>query len=157
MARYEAAVRTTLVTATAGAALVGLRAITRPCWLRELHMFYVTASAASASGLGLNRSTAVGTGTLTGLLGLPVVPTDLAGTAEVVTNWGTAAPTTTAANTLRRWLSGTTTAIGTGLVWVFEPPGIYIVGNAAATSELVLTNLFSTAPGTLDCTFVWDE
>jgi hypothetical protein len=74
-----------------------------------------------------------------------------------MTNWGTAAPTTTTANTLRRWLSGSTTAIGTGLIWAFEAPGIYVPGSASATSELVLMNLFSTAPGTFDATFIWDE
>lgn len=157
MPRYEAAVRTTLVTATAGAALCALRAITRPVWVRELHLWQVTASAASASGVAITRSTALGTGTLTGLLGQQTQPADPSGTAEVVTNWGTAAPTTSTTALLRRWLAGSTTTIGTGLVWVFEAPGIYVSGSAGATSELVVANLFSTAPGTFDITFVWDE
>lgn len=155
MPRYEAAVRTTLVTASAGAVLFGLRAITRPLWLRELHLWYVTAPTTSG-GLGLNRSTAVGTGALTGLVGLPDNPNDATGTGEAMTAWGTAAPTITAASTLRRWFAGAA-AIGTGLIWVWEPPGLYVPGSAGATSELAVQNLQGTAPGTLDATFVWDE
>lgn len=157
MARYESAVRSTLVGATAGSVLVGLRAITRPLYLRELHLWYVTAPTTSG-GLGLNRSTAVGTGALTGVLGQAAdgAAQAAAGTGEAITAWGTAAPTITAANTLRRWFAGAA-AIGTGIVWVWEPPGLYIQGNAQTTSELVLQNLQATAPGTLDVTFVWDE
>lgn len=157
MARYEAAVRTTLVGATAGSVLFGLRAITRPLYLRELHMWYVTAPTTSG-GLGLNRSTTAGTGALTGLIGQATdgAANAAAGTGEAVTAWATAAPVITAANTLRRWFAGAA-AIGTGIVWVWEPPGIYVPGSAGATSELAVQNLQGTAPGTLDVTWVFDE
>lgn len=153
----EVAARTTLVTASAGAPLFALRAISRPCWVRELHMFYATAPTTSG-GLGLNRSTALGTGALTGVIAFPVdgAVGAAAGTVELVTAWATLAPTITAANTLRRWFAGAA-AIGTGTIWVWEPPGLYIPGNATATSELVVQNLQATAPGTLDVTAIIDE
>lgn len=156
MPRYEAAVRSTIVTASAGAVLFGIRAVTRPLYMRELHMWYATAPTTSG-GLGLNRSTALGTGgTPTSLAGQPLNPNDTAGTGLVATAWVTLAPTITAASTLRRWFSGAA-AIGQGIVWVWEPPGLYVPGSAGATSELVVQNLQGTAPGTLDVTFVWDE
>jgi hypothetical protein len=158
MARYEAAVRTTITTATAATPLAALRAITRPAWLRELHIQYVTAGPASASGLALIPSTAIGTGALTGLIGLAVNPSDLAGTAEAITNWGTAIPTNAGlAASRRRWLSGSTTPIGTALVWIFEAPGFYVPGSASATSEILLCNMAATAPGTMDLTWVYEE
>lgn len=153
MARYEAATRTTITTASVPIAAV--RAITRAVYLRELHMFYVTAPTTSG-GLGLARSTAIGTGALTGLLGISVIQPDVAGTGEIVTAWATAAPTFTANAFLRRWFGGAA-AIGTGVVWVWEPPGLYIPPNAGAASELVLVNLQATAAGTLDLTAIWDE
>lgn len=155
MARYEVTARSTLVTASAGAPLFALRAITRPVLVRELHLWYATAPTTSG-GLALNRSTALGTGGLTGVFGQPVNPSDLAGTAELVTAWATLAPTITAAASFRRWFAGAA-AIGTGVIWAWEPPGLYIAGSASATSELVIQNLQATAPGTLDVTFIYDE
>lgn len=155
MARYEAAVRTTLVTASANAPLFALRGISNAVFLRELHLWYVTAPTTSGA-IALTRSTALGTGTLTGLLGQPTDPNYPAGTGEVITNWGTAVPTLTTTAIIRRWIAGAA-AIGTGIIWVWEPPGLYVPGSAGATSELIVTNLTANAPGTFDATFVWDE
>jgi hypothetical protein len=153
MSRYEVGVRTTITTASVP--IASLRAISDAVWLREVHLWYVTAPTTSG-GLGLTRSTALGTGALTGVLGFPTNPSDAAGTAEAVTAWATAAPTFTAGAFFRRWFSGAA-AIGTGYMWTFEPPGLYIPGGAAANSEIVLVNLQATAAGTLDLTWVLDE
>lgn len=153
MSRYEVGVRTTITTASVP--IAALRAITDPVWLRELHLWYVTAPTTSG-GLGLARSTALGTGALTGVVGFPANPSDPTGTAEAITAWATLAPTFTAGAFFRRWFSGAA-AIGTGMIWTFEPPGLYIAGSASATSELVLVNLQATAAGTLDLTWIYEE
>lgn len=155
MANYESAVRTTLVTASANAPLAAFRAGADAAYLREMHLWYVTAPTTSGA-LALTRSTAIGTGTLTSLVGQPMDPSYPAGVGQVVTNWGTAVPTLTTTALIRRWIAGAA-AIGTGIIWVWEPPGMYVPANAAVNSELVLINLTANAPGTLDMTCVWNE
>lgn len=156
MAIYEVSARTTLTTATSAAALCALRAVTRMCWVKEIHIFGITAPTTSG-GLGLCRSTALGTGTLTSVT---PVARDLNGqtaTAVLVTNWATAAPTNGGIGTVfRRWTQSA--AIGNGVIWTFDgDDGIEIVGGAAATSELCVVNTLATAPGTFDITVVYIE
>lgn len=154
---YEASATTTLTTATANAPLCALRAVTQPLFVREIHVYYATAPTTSGR-LGLTRSTAVGTGTLTSVTGQ--IRENLTGSAAstgiLVTNWATAAPTVSATAYFRRFSAGA--AVGNGVIWTFDPePGLFIQGSAGATSELVITNLVAVAPGTADVIFVWRE
>jgi hypothetical protein len=158
--RYEASALTTLVTASANSPLWALKGVTRPLWVREIHAWAVTAPTTSLH-LGLVRSTALGTGTLTSVTGQPIqaLQDSTSGapvaTGIIVTNWATAAPTLTSPVYFRRFAGAA--VIGTGFIWTFEPPGLYVPGNAQATSELVIANIVGTAPGTFAATFVWAE
>jgi hypothetical protein len=154
---YEASATTTLTTATANVALCALRAVTQPLFVREIHIYYATAPTTSGR-LGLTRSTALGTGTLTSVNG--VIRENLTGSAAstglLVTNWATAAPTVSATAYFRRFAAGP--AIGNGIIWTFDPePGLFLQGSAGATSELVIANLVAVAPGTAEVVFVWRE
>lgn len=154
---YEAATTTTLVTATANAPLVAIRAVSQPLFLQEIHIFYRTAPTTSGA-LGLVRSTALGTGALTSVTGQPRVPVTgiPAATGLIVTNWATLAPTLTSTTYLRRWSASPT--IGNGVIWTFDPgEALIIAGSAGATSELIIANLVATAPGTMDITVIWRE
>lgn len=155
MAIYEVSGRTTLVTATAAAALCAIRAVTRKLYLREIHLFYVTAPTTSG-GLGLCRSTAVGTGTLTSVTPVARELSQDAPTALLITNWATAAPTNGGIGAVfRRVHQGA--AIGNGIIWTFDGDELEVVGGAAATSELCIVNTIATAPGTFDVTVIYDE
>lgn len=156
MARYSAATRSTLVGATAGSVLFGFRAGTRLCYVYELGLFNITAPTTSG-GLGLVRSTAIGTGTLTGVLGIPEDPNAVAGLGQAITNWGTALPTTGGVGTtMRRFTSPAT--FGNGVIWTWsEADPLEVSANAAVNSELVLINLQATAPGTYDFYVAWEE
>lgn len=157
MGVYEVSGRSTLVTATAAAALVALRAVSAPLRIREIHIFYVTAPTTSG-GLGLCRSTAIGTGTLTSVT--PLARSALAGTpaatAVLNTAWATAAPTNAGIGAVFRRFHGAAT-IGNGVIWTFDQEPLGVTGSAAATSELCIVNTIATAPGTFDCTFVYEE
>ena len=156
MAIYEVSARTTLVTATAAAALCALKGVTRPCFIKEIHIFGITAPTTSGA-LGLCRSTAVGTGTLTSVVPVSRDPNATAPTAVLITNWATAAPTNGGVGAVfRRWTQSA--AIGNGVIWTFDgDDGIEVVGGAAATSELCVVNMVATAPGTFDITVVYVE
>ena len=157
MGLYEVSARTTLVTATIGAPLCALRAVTAPLRVREIHIFYVTAPTTSGS-LALVRSTALGTGTLTSvtpqarsaLVGTP------AATALLVTAWATLAPTNGGAAAMFRRFVGAAT-IGNGVIWTFDQESLGVAGSAGAASELIIANGIATAPGTFDVTFVYEE
>lgn len=152
---FEASARSTLVTATAGAVLFGFKAGSLRARIREIHLFNITAPTTSGA-LGLNRSTALGTGALTGLVGIPHDPSDSATTAQVITAWATAVPTVVAASTLRRFDSPA--SFGNGVIWTFDTMDPLVVPAApAVNAELVFTNLQASAPGTYDFTFVWEE
>jgi hypothetical protein len=154
--QYEAAVTTTLVGASAGSVLAAFRAGTRPCYIYEIHLFGVTAPTTSGS-VGLTRSTAIGTGTLTQQLGQTRDKLAIAALGGIVTNWGTAAPTVAASpyNTLRRWAQPA--SIGNGIIWVFDRVPLEISANNAVDSELCLINLVATAPGTYNMSCIWEE
>jgi hypothetical protein len=155
---YEVSGTTTLTTATANAPLAALRAVTGALFVREVHVFYRTAPAAPVGALGLTRSTAVGTGTLTSTTGQArnMLTGVQAATGILITNWATAAPTVNSANYFRRFSASP--AIGNGIIWTFDPyPGMTVPGSAGATSELVLCNLMAAAPGTLDVTVIFEE
>lgn len=152
---YEAAAVTTLVTATANAPLCALRGVTRPLFVREIHLFYATAPTTSGR-LGITRSTAIGTGALTSVTGVPRTTLAATGTGVLVTAWATLAPTVSSTAYFRRFAA--VAAIGNGVIWTFDGDnGLIVPGSAGATSELVVTNLVAVAPGTIETTFVWEE
>lgn len=154
---YEVSGRTTIVTATIGAALCALRAVTRPCKIWEIHLFYVTAPTTSGE-VGLCRSTALGTGALTSVT--PVARSTATGiaaaTALLNTAWATAGPTNGGAPAIFRRFSAAAT-IGNGVIWTFDREPLEVAGSAGVASELCLVNSIATAPGTLDVTFVYEE
>lgn len=154
---YEVRARTTLVTATVAAPLCALRAVTNACSVWEIHIFYTTAPTTSG-GLGLCRSTALGTGTLTTVA--PQARSALTGvdpsTSEIVTNWATLAPTNGGIGSVFRSFDAAP-AIGGGVIWTFDREPLQIIGGAAATSELCIVNTLATAPGTFSVVFVIDE
>ncbi len=156
MPLYEASSRSTLVTATAGAVLFGFRASTsRMARIREIQLFNITAPATSGA-LGLVRSTALGTGALTAVAGMPLNPDDPAAGGQVITNWATAVPTTGGAGaTLRRIAVPAT--IGNGVMWVWDREPLIVPPGSAVNGELAFINLQATAPGTWDVTVVWEE
>jgi len=155
MAVYTAGSRSTIVTASANAVLAGFRASTTDrCWIREIGLFYVTAPTTSGS-LGIQRSTALGTGAITAVIGQAHDPNEPATTGQVETAWATAAPTT-ANNYMKRWSSAPT--IGNGMVWRFdEGDGLLVPLGSAVNGELCICNLLATAPGTFEFYITWTE
>lgn len=155
MAIYSARSRSTLVTASANAVLWAFKgSTTRICKVREIGMFYVTAPTTSGA-LGLQRSLALGTGTITAVVGQAHDSAQPATTAQVETDWATAKPTT---NNLyfKGWTSAPT--IGNGMVWRFdEDTGLEMPLASAANGELCICNLLGTAPGTMEFWITWDE
>lgn len=157
MPLYEGSALTTIVTASVDAVIAAFHAGTRPSYVREIHLFALTAPTTSAALL-LKRSTAIGTGALTGNAPLPRDPNGLAATATIVTAWGTAAPSVTAnpAGALRRFAGAA--AVGTGIIWTFyEGNGLMVPATSAVNSELCICNGVATAPGTWEITVVYEE
>lgn len=155
MSIYEVSARTTLVTASVAAPLAALRAVTGFCRIWEIHAFYVTAPTTSG-GLGLCRSTALGTGALTSVTPVARSTRASAPTAILNTAWATAAPTTGGIGTVFRRVAQAAT-IGNGIIWTFDREPLELIGSAAATSELIICNDNATAPGTFDLTVVYEE
>lgn len=155
MAIYTASGRSTLVTASANAVLAGFRASTaRRAYIREIGLFYITAPTTSGA-LGLQRSTALGTGSITAVVGQAHDPGEPAAIGQIETDWATAKPTT-ANNYMKRWTSAAT--IGNGMVWRFdEDTGLVVPLGNTATGEIVICNLQGTAPGTFDFYVTWEE
>lgn len=156
MAVHEVSGRTTLVTATAGAPLCAFRAPTNQrARVREFHIFGVTGPTTSGA-VGLCRSTALGTGTLTSTAPVPRDPADAASNAQLVTNWGTAGPAIGGVGTVfRRFASPA--SVGNGVMWAFDGDGLIVPLGSAANGELVLVNLQATAPGTYEVTVVFED
>ena len=154
MAIYSARSRSTIVTASANAPLFSFRQIDNaPAWIREIRLFSKTAPVTSGS-IGLARSTALGTGTLTTALGVPRDPNGIATSSGIVTNWATAVPSI--GTVFDDFTSSA--SLGNAMLWTFDPlKPLILVGNAAATSELVFVNLDGTAPGTYDIVVVWEN
>lgn len=153
---YEVRGRTTLTTATVAAALCALRgSTTEPTYVLEIHIFGITAPTTSG-GLGLCRSTALGTGTLTSVTPVPRRPAYGSPGAVLVTNWATAAPTNGGIGTVfRSWTQSV--AIGNGVIWTFDQESMELPLGNTATGELCIVNTLATAPGTFDVTFVLAE
>lgn len=154
MAVFEVSCETTLTTATVAAALCALRGDTgQRIRIREIHISQKTAGT-SPNGVGLCRSTVLGTGALTSVTPVVRDPGDTVTSALAVTAWATLAPTNGGIGTVfRRFLSGT--AVGNGTVWAFDKldPLIMAEGDTA-TGELCLVNLYATTPPIWDVTWV---
>lgn len=152
---YSAGGVSTLTTATANAPLVGFRGSTTVrCAVREIGVFMLT-GATTSGNLGLQRSTALGTGSLTSVTGQAHDPGDPATSGVLVTNWATLKPTTADVYFKRFALA---TSIGSGFIWRFdEGPGLVVPLGSAATGELVICNLTATAPGTFQVWITWEE
>ena len=120
---------------------------TRPTFVKEIEIFGITAPTTSGA-LGLCRSTALGTGSLTSMTPLPHDPTGATCGAVIVTAWATLAPTVGAITTVMRgWAQPV--SIGNGVIWRFDDDdGLEIPLGNTATGELVIVNLMATAPGT---------
>lgn len=155
MARFDVSARTTLVTATAYAALAALRgSTTKPTLVWEIHCFGITAPA-SPGGIGLCISTALGTGGLTSVTPVGRRQPNTPG-AVLVTNWATLAPTNGGAGTIfKRWIQSA--AVGNGIIWTFDGEPFEMGLGGAAAGELCIVNLFATAPGTFEISMVVEE
>lgn len=158
MATYEASVLTTITTATANIPFAAFRSsTTQRSEIKEIGIFQRTGGT-SPNSIGITRSTAVGTGTLTGVTGTPRDPGAVATTGQLITAWGTAAPTVSVAagaNILRHYTSGTT--VGSGVIWTFDLQRMLYLASNVATSELVFINLNATTLATYDIYVAWEE
>lgn len=132
--RYSAAVRISAAPAAA-AVFAELRAGARRLLVEEIGVFL---GAATATGAGLVRATAQGTGG-TATLGQAEDPGMVATTGNLVAPAYTLAPTA-GANFLRRAIVGA--AIGGGLIWTWPPQDRLVV---PASGSLVLTNIAAAA------------
>lgn len=154
MAVFQVSGRSTLVTATAAAALAAFKAVTRPAYIREIKIFGVTAPTTSG-GLGLLFSTAVGTGALTSIAPVGRLRNPLASASLGVTAWATLAPTNAGVGAIfERWAAPAT--LGNGIIWSFGEEPIEVLPGVA-TSELCIVNTLATAPGTFDFVFTFVE
>lgn len=109
----------------------------------------------TSGGLGLQFSTAVGTGALTSVSSVPRSRNVSASAAVLNTAWATAAPTNAGIGAVfERWQQPAT--LGNGMIWTFATEPIE-VPQGAANSELCLVNTMATAPGTLDVVFIFEE
>lgn len=157
MALYVASVTVTSQ-ATAPYVVCALRGATGGrTRVRGIEVFCKTAPTTSL-GLTIARSTTQGTGTMTGVVGLPNDPAESAtGTGIVGTAWATARPVIGAASTYGR-RAILAPAIGSGVMWDWDVLKPYIVPtSAAATADLCLVQTTATASGDLEITFEWDE
>lgn len=139
--RFEAGNVSTLVTATANAPLVAIRApATERCGLLELGIFL---SAATSTVLGLTRATTVSVTPGTTVAGQNTVPgAPISGTL-LVSSWGTA-PVLTSPVYFRPVVLPAT--VGAGIIWSWPADAPLYVGNGSAIGELVIANLVAVAP-----------
>jgi hypothetical protein len=156
VAVYALSTRTTVTTATALTPIWAfLASTTQRAAVREISLFNVTAPTTSG-GVGLMRSTSLGTATTTNGSEVSREPGAAASDARVETAWSAAPGVGTVDTVFRRWHHGT--AIGNGMVWTFDLTAPLMVPlGSAATGKLVLVNLQATAAATYDITIVWDD
>lgn len=150
--RYEASAISILVTATADAPLVALRApATEVMRITEIG---ITLTAATASRLELIRALAVSltpSGNIPGRNTKPGAPNS---GSTLVTGWATA-PTVTATSQLRRVSLPAT--IGAGVVWTWPADRPLEVGLGSAIAELLIANEVAVAPSVFDMWVCWED
>jgi hypothetical protein len=156
MAVYELSTRTTVTTATALTPIWAfLASTTQRAAVREIQLFNVTAPTTSG-GVGLMRSTALGTATTTNTTEVAREPGAAASDARVETAWSAAPTVGTVDTVFRRWHHGT--AIGNGIVWTFDLTSPLIVPlGGAVNGKIVLVNLQATVAATYDVTIAWED
>lgn len=149
--RFEAGNVSSIVSATAGAPLVALRApATERMALRELG---VTLIAATSTRLGLRRATAVSITPSNTIAGQNKQPGAPASGSLLVSTWVTVP--TVSANDMRRITLPA--AIGAGFIWTWPADDPLIVGLGSAIAELCLCNLVAVAPSTFDYYAIWED
>lgn len=149
--RYEASTTSILVTATANAPLVAIRApATERGVLRELG---VTLQAATSTRLGLTRATTVSVTPASTVAGVNQEPGAPAGATLLVAGWATA-PVVSASYMRRITLPA---AIGAGFIWTWAADMAPEIGTGAAIGELVICNLVAVAPSLFDWYAIWED
>lgn len=153
MATYEAAVRTSITTASVPFA--AFRAsTTQRAEIKEIGITQVTAGT-SPNTIGIARSLALGVTPGGTASALPREPGAVASTATLETTFATA-PTFTAGAFFRRWTFGGT--VGSGVVWTWDLTRMLAIPIGSATNgELVFVNLNATALPTFDIYIAWEE
>lgn len=165
MGLYRARARTTLAPTAAMGVLGAFRPGIRPPDVVEMRLFLRNTPALSGSptagfAVGLCRSTALGTGGLTQVVGVSTKGSGgpEAGVGSLVTAWATAPPTVGTVTTVFDSAIGGT-QIGYPVVFPFDymhPLEQADSSDATAEIVLVLTEAHTTAP-VFDVIAVWDE
>ncbi len=152
MARFEASVVTTLVTATANAPLVAIRV---PATERAaiLEMGITTTGTAAATQLGIVRATTVSGTPAATVLGQNVIPGAPASGTLLVPAWTTAP--VLGASYLRR--VSLPSAVGAGVIWSWPADRPLVVGQGSAIAEIVIANLVALAPMTFQLYLIWED
>ena len=149
--RFEAGNISTLVTATANAPLVAIRApAAERCALRELG---VTLLAATSTLLGLARATTVSVTPGTTIAGQNKNPLSPVSGTLLVSSWGPVP--VIPANYFRQ--SALPGAIGAGFIWTWPADDPLIVGNGVAIGEVILANLVAVAPSLFRYYCAWED
>lgn len=148
--RFEAGNISSLVTATADAPLVAIRApATEIGRLLELG---VTLTGNTATRLGLARATTVSVTPGTTKPGRNTIKGAPDSGVLLVSSWGTVP--VISVNYLRR--CSLSAVIGAGVVWRWSESAPLHVGDGIAISELVLANLVAVAPSVFEYWAVWE-
>lgn len=158
MATFEVSCRTTLTTATVAAALAAIRAPGSGGQRPTIQEIQILTTNAVAGGIGLCRSTALGTGALTSVTPVAREPSEPTAAGSVaVTAWATAAPTNGGIGTVfRRFTHGAVQ--GAGVVWPFsELRQLFVPLSSGATGELCFVNLNAATPALYDITVILAE
>jgi hypothetical protein len=151
MARYEAAARSSLVTATADDPLFAIRApATETARLVELG---VTLVAATSTLLGLARVTTVSVTPATTKPGRNVIVDAPDSATLLVNSWGTKPVTST--NYLRR--IALPAAIGAGFIWTWPSDRYLQIGDGQAIREIAICNLVAVACSVVDWYAIWED
>jgi len=149
--RYEAGNISTLVTATANAPLVAIRApVTERAAIREIG---VTLIAATSTLLGLVRATTVSVTPGTTIAGQNLNPLSPASGTLLVSSWATA-PVIPATYMRQIVLPA---AIGAGFIWSWPADDPLVVGNGVAIGEIVIANLVAVAPSLFRYYVKWEN
>lgn len=144
--RYNAAVRVAAAPAT-GAAYIEIRnTAARRMQVEEIGVFL---GAATATGCGLVRATAQGTGGASTAIGQPEDPNQAAGAGLIAASAFTVAPTLGTVY-LRRAIVGA--AIGGGIIWtwpssdrlIIPPSGSVVLVNIAAAAGSAVIDAYAT-------------
>lgn len=149
--RFEAANLSSLVTATADAPLVAIRAPAAE--VGRLLELGITLDAATVTKIGLARATAVSVTPATTKPGRNTVPGAPDSGTVLVSSWAT--PPTISTNYLRQVIIPA--AVGAGIVWSWPADRPLQIGLGSAIAELVIANLVAVAPSVFRYYAVWED